>query len=80
MSQRTFQRLILKNLGISPSELLTEVRLSQAAHMLHDRAEKIADIAIKCGFSSQAHFSTAFKDAMGQTPRQYRQQEILSSP
>ena len=79
ISQRTFQRLVLKNLGISPSELLTELRLAQAAHMLHDRSEKIADIAIKCGFSSQAHFSTSFKAAMGQTPRQYRQHESLSS-
>ncbi|MBL4906975.1 MAG: AraC family transcriptional regulator, partial [Sneathiella sp.] len=32
----------------------------------------LAEIALACGYSSQAHFSSRFKQAVDVTPRQYR--------
>jgi AraC family transcriptional regulator len=47
-------------------------RLERAKSMLRDNSHSIAEIAILCGFASQAHFHTTFKARTGVTPRAYR--------
>jgi AraC-like DNA-binding protein len=49
-----------------------ESRLALAADMLHrsNGSARIGEIAHRCGFSNHAHFSRAFKERFGMTPRE----------
>jgi len=73
-STRSSQRHLKITLGITPSQLLIEYRLQRAAELLEESSLELVDIALRCGFSSQSHFSTTFGIAYGVTPRQYRLQ------
>ncbi|WP_369015760.1 helix-turn-helix domain-containing protein [Streptomyces hintoniae] len=42
--------------------------------MLASAALTMSEIAFAVGFSTPGHFSTTFKDRVGITPSQYRQQ------
>ncbi len=50
---------------------IRNVRLQQAATLLAEKRQSIAEIAEIVGFSSTSHFSTAFKDLYGVTPTEY---------
>lgn len=67
--------------GMTPSQFIWEMRLAQAstelASSLH-AGRTISDIAFMLGFSSSAHFSRAFRQRFGQTPRDFRQAAGLS--
>lgn len=61
--------------GIAPAEYLRGQRLQRSAEMLKDpqwEARSITDVAFACGFSSSSHFSTQFKRAFHQSPRDFR--------
>ncbi|BBD06917.1 AraC family transcriptional regulator [Desulfovibrio ferrophilus] len=64
---RTFQR----EEGLSPHAYQTQLRIAQAKRLMRDGAS-IVDAALATGYSDQSHFSNAFKQVTGATPRQYR--------
>jgi AraC-like DNA-binding protein len=74
ISRRTLQRQFTDALGQSTSQVLAAMRLDRAKQLLVDPARPIGDVALACGFSSQSHFSTAFKLATGLSPRDFRRQ------
>jgi AraC-like DNA-binding protein/quercetin dioxygenase-like cupin family protein len=74
MSRRTLQRRFVDALGQSTSEVLACLRIARAKQLLGDPARSLGDIGLASGFSSQSHFSTAFKLATGMSPRDYRRQ------
>lgn len=47
-------------------------RVEQARRRLAEVDCTLAEIAHACGFSDQAHFSRAFKQLQGITPKAYR--------
>lgn len=51
---------------------LVNLRLSTALGRLADGEEDLATLALDLGFSSHAHFSTAFKSALGRRPSDFR--------
>jgi len=60
---------------ITPSEYLRKRRLAASVALLENPAQvrtSITEIALSCGFSSSAYFSTEFRRAYGMSPRQYR--------
>lgn len=60
--------------GLTPHQWSSRHRLLQAeAELLNARAS-IADIASRFGFSSQQHFTTAFKHHTGKTPGAWRRE------
>lgn len=65
-------RKIKEYLGMTPSELLNDVRLKYAAAQLVSSAEEINDIALDCGFQSLSYFYALFSKKFGITPRAYR--------
>jgi AraC-like DNA-binding protein len=71
VSQRTLQRRITDRVGMTPSELLAIGRIERAKILLRDDLMPLAKVALECGYSSQSHFSAAFKTATGHSPRQY---------
>jgi AraC-like DNA-binding protein len=72
LSTRTLQRQFVAAIGHAPSQVLQQLRLERARDLLRDPARPIGDIALACGFASQAHFATVFRAAYGRSPSAYR--------
>ena len=54
--------------GKTPSELLRETRLEEAARLLRARTGNVSEVGYAVGFNSMAHFSTAFRKHFGASP------------
>jgi len=61
-----------KYAGISLRDYIRLRKVSSAVIDLRDTGERILDIAVKYGFSSQEAFTRSFKKAYGMTPNEYR--------
>ncbi|MFC0396887.1 helix-turn-helix domain-containing protein [Paraburkholderia rhizosphaerae] len=62
----------LKASGLSPMRHAWAMRVEHAAQLLARAPQgAIQDVAYQCGFASAAHFSRAFKERYGMTPREY---------
>jgi AraC family transcriptional regulator len=59
--------------GLSPHSYIINRKVERARQLLLDQAFSIVDIALLLGFSSQAHFTQAFKKIIGDTPHRWRQ-------
>jgi AraC-like DNA-binding protein len=73
MSVPQFVRLFKSVAGMSFVPYVTHVRLSRAARLLKESSLTVAQIACEVGFSDQSYFDRRFKEAFGQTPRDFRQ-------
>lgn len=67
-----FTRTFKARTGQSPHAYILEHRIRRAEYLLAETTIGLAQISQECGFSSQSHFSTAFKQRIGMTPGQYR--------
>jgi AraC-like DNA-binding protein len=72
LSLRVFQRQFVEAYHCTPHAYVRQlrVRLSCQALVFTDRL--LSAIAEEHGFSDKSHFSRAFRDTMGMTPREYR--------
>lgn len=70
MSPYHFMRTFKENTGIPPLKFHMMQRIEKAKEKLL-RQQKIIDIALDLGFSSQAHFSNVFTKFVGMTPRKF---------
>ena len=76
-SRRTIIQGCKENFDIGPMELLKLIRLEQVNKTLRSNEireflelKKVGDIASHFGFTSRGHFSTAYQNQYGETPRQ----------
>ncbi|NJL32103.1 MAG: helix-turn-helix transcriptional regulator [Phycisphaerales bacterium] len=60
--------------GLSPLAYLTQRRIQAAAWLLRTTSLQVSEIALNCGFNEQSHFNRKFKQAMHQSPTEYRQE------
>ena len=82
------QQLICRELGVSRAllynkmkaitgagakEYITKIRIEKAKALMESTSLTIAEISDMTGFASQSYFSTAFKNYVGMTPSQYKQ-------
>jgi AraC family transcriptional regulator len=72
LSPHHFSSVFKNTFGISPYQFVIRRRVERAKVLLVARRTPIAEIASAVGFSSQSHFTTAFRKATGATPRTYR--------
>ena len=72
ISRRQLERLFKKHLNAVPSRYYLQIRLTEARSRLFSTTNSIADIGLSCGFSSGAHFSTAYRNLFGLTPSEDR--------
>lgn len=70
MSSFHFIREFKKYVGLSPAELIIQLRIKEAQNMLIDQ-NSIADTAIAAGFYDQSHFTKYFKKYVGVSPKKY---------
>jgi len=71
-SRTHFLRMFRSVTGVTPHRYLLELRLGRAQALVARRGLPLVDIAGACGFSSQAHFCTAFRARFGVAPSAYR--------
>ncbi len=67
-----FSRLFKETFRQSPHQYVLSRRIEKAKAMLRDEGVSIAEIAEACGFASQGHLSTVFKQRTGMPPGAYR--------
>jgi AraC family transcriptional regulator, activator of mtrCDE len=72
MSRATFARHFQERLGRSASDLLTDIRMTLAAHELRKSSMSTAAVADRVGYQSEAAFQRAFKQRIGMTPAHWR--------
>jgi AraC family transcriptional regulator len=65
--------------GFAPHRYILDRRIRRAKQLLSDGTRNLTYIAYELGFSSAAHFSTAFKTATGMSPRFYARRREIGS-
>jgi AraC family transcriptional regulator len=73
LSPHHFAALFKQSTGCSPYQYLLRQRFATAQHLLAKTRLSLAEISYRLGFSSQAHFTTMFRQHVGTTPGAYRQ-------
>ena len=73
-----FLREFKKLMGITPYQFILNKRLETAKLRLSSAKGNIASLAQDLGFNDQSHFSRAFKNQYGVTPRQFQNQSKTS--
>lgn len=76
ISSKKLERVFKRFVGQLPARFYIGLRLSLARDLLHHSSLSIEDIGKRCGFSSPSHFSRAFRNHFGCTPRAERQQFV----
>lgn len=77
VSESTFNRRFKKETGKTPIEYLIEVRINHAKIMLQRKSLPMTEVALRCGFSSSAHFASCFLHRTGHTPSEYRSLYVI---
>lgn len=72
MSERSFHRRCVADLGLTPAKLLVQLRLDRARALLSDPSAPIQTVATQSGFSDISSFSKAFSKRFGASPSSYR--------
>ncbi len=70
-----FARGFKDAIGVSPHAYVTGRRVARARRLLSDPGLSLAEVAARCGFSSQSHFTTIFRKTTGVTPARYRRDQ-----
>ena len=72
LSPGYLSRLFKKELNISVSDYICEMKIEKAQHLLKYSDYSLVEIANYLAFSSQSHFIQTFKKLVGVTPKKYR--------
>lgn len=76
ISRAHLHRKMKEIVGMTPSDFIRNIRLQRACEVLKNPDVDITQVAYTLGFTSQPHFSTAFKRFTGMSPTEYRMQNI----
>lgn len=72
MSYFHFSRAFKQSMGMTATNYIAERRIERAKKLLEETELPISEIALRSGFSSQSHFTTAFRRLAGATPKAFR--------
>ena len=72
MGKYALCRYYKENQGISVMEQLKRIRLAKARQLLRCSTCNIEEIGWMCGYESPSYFGKLFREATGQSPREYR--------
>lgn len=74
LNRNYFSKMFKEVMGCTTQEFMIQLRLSTAAEQMLTTNDLIGDIARRCGYPNQLHFSRAFKKRYGLSPREWRTQ------
>lgn len=72
MSRRRLHDAFMRHIGRSVADEITRLRVEHAKRLLAETSEKQHQIALKCGFRSDARLVMVFSRVTGMTPGEYR--------
>ena len=72
LSPRQTERLLQKHYGKTFLQKKFEAKMSAAQVLLKDPSNTITDLSVMLGYSSVEHFSAAFRQCFGMSPREWR--------
>ena len=76
-SQAHFSRSFKRTFGVSPHSFVVRRRVELAAQRMLTTDASLSDIALRCGFTDQAHLCKHFRQAAGETPAAWRRAHRL---
>jgi AraC family transcriptional regulator, activator of mtrCDE len=79
LSRSAFIGRFTRVLGVAPATYLKRLRLERGHRLLAESRNKVLDIALACGYASEAAFSKAFKREYGVPPSQLRKRRALAA-
>jgi AraC family L-rhamnose operon regulatory protein RhaS len=77
LARTRFAHHCRKLTNLSPMEYVQSLRVEKAKLLLAGSGQSITDIALNCGFTSSAYFSSVFRRHVHCSPREYRYAENL---
>jgi AraC family transcriptional regulator len=72
LSMYQFARCFRRCFGQSPHQYVLQERVKKSKQLLNQPQYSIAEVALLCGFSHQAHLALVFKKFQGVTPSEFR--------
>lgn len=72
LSSRRLEQLFRQNLGLSPAAFALGLRLAAARRMITDTRHPLAEVALRCGFTSASGLSRAFRAKFDRAPSELR--------
>ena len=72
LSPTYFSTLFKREVGISFTAYVTQVRMEEAARLLRETGEKTYQVAERTGYSDPNYFSYVFKKSFGVSPSKFR--------
>lgn len=80
MSPCWFTRLFHRQMGVSPQQYLTGIRVNKARELLRSSSYNIGEVAALVGYQNPLYFSRIFKAHTGLSPSAYRKSCVQSDP
>lgn len=71
-----FSHLLISKTGTGFTEVLTGIRMKEAKRLLIETSKPIKEIAALAGYHNSNYFSKLFKQTIGVSPRQFRDNKI----
>jgi AraC family transcriptional regulator len=71
-SRAHFLRMFRAATGLTPHQYVLDLRLRRAQERLRRTGSSIIDVAVSCGFSSQSHMTSVFRQRLEMTPGEFR--------
>ena len=74
LSPSHFSRAFTARAGLTPHRYIMQQRILHAHRLMLASTQSLAEIALRCGLSNQAHLSRMFSRETGMPPGRWRQQ------
>ena len=72
LSPHYFADIFRQSTGFTPHQYVSHRRVERAQQLLADAELPLAEVAYRCGFTSQSQFTTLFRRFTGATPGRFR--------
>lgn len=80
LNRTYFGKIFKAAMGKTPQEFLLKYRMAKAAELLTLTLLSVSDIGNAVGYNNSLHFSRAFKNIYGVSPREWRNQNKFKHP
>lgn len=77
LNRSYFGKIFKEAVGKSPQDFLLNYRMVKAAELLQLTKLSVGDISNAVGYDNQLHFSRAFKNIYGSSPKNWRTEQLL---
>ena len=79
MGRTVFYEKMRSLVGMAPLDFLRKLRMQRASQLISRSTMNVSEIAYSVGFTDPKYFSRCFKKETGMSPREYREQNDLTS-